>query len=260
MNLSLNTAAASGYHAGTQIARRVTEDWVLRQMYCPRCGNPSLRRFPNNRPVADFFCDRCEHEYELKSHSGRLGTRVADGSYAAMIRRITEQHNPDFFFLGYSRTEQAVTDLFVVPRHFFTPSVIERRAPLPATARRAGWEGCNILLGQIPSQGRIPVVAQGVVQDRQEVIERVGRSAALETRDLTARGWLLDVLFCVEQLPGEVFTLDQIYAFAPMLTEKHPHNHNVKAKIRQQLQLLRDRGFVEFSGRGSYRKLSMGAL
>ncbi|MGN1131915.1 MAG: hypothetical protein ACI4RL_03340, partial [Ruminococcus sp.] len=31
--------------------------------------------------------------------------------------------------------------------------------------------------------------------------------------------------------------------------------HNVQAKIRQQLQLLRDKGFIEFTERGHYRKL-----
>ncbi|EKC57958.1 Dam-replacing, partial [human gut metagenome] len=33
--------------------------------------------------------------------------------------------------------------------------------------------------------------------------------------------------------------------------------HNVEAKIRQQLQQLRDKGFIEFTTRGHYRKLSV---
>jgi len=39
-----------------------------------------------------------------------------------------------------------------------------------------------------------------------------------------------------------------------MLQAKHPQNQNVKPKIRQQLQILRDRGFIEFLGNGYYRK------
>jgi len=40
------------------------------------------------------------------------------------------------------------------------------------------------------------------------------------------------------------------------LQAKHPENHNVKAKARsvQQLQFLRDKGVIEFLGRGHYRK------
>jgi len=37
---------------------------------------------------------------------------------------------------------------------------------------------------------------------------------------------------------------------------KHSANHNVQAKARsgQQLQFLRDKGVIEFVGRGQYRK------
>ena len=39
-----------------------------------------------------------------------------------------------------------------------------------------------------------------------------------------------------------------------MLAGKHPDNHHIKDKIRQQLQMLRDNGIIEFIGRGHYRK------
>jgi len=32
-------------------------------------------------------------------------------------------------------------------------------------------------------------------------------------------------------------------------------NNNIEAKIRQQLQILRDNGVVEFIGRGLYKKV-----
>jgi type II restriction enzyme len=64
---------------------------------------------------------------------------------------------------------------------------------------------------------------------------------------------MLDVLFCVNQLP-EVFQLSQVYQFEPLLASKHPDNNYVQAKIRQQLQYLRDKGLIEFMGRGVYRR------
>ena len=33
----------------------------------------------------------------------------------------------------------------------------------------------------------------------------------------------------------------------------HPDNRHVRDKIRQQLQVLRDHGYLEFVSRGSYR-------
>ena len=46
-----------------------------------------------------------------------------------------------------------------------------------------------------------------------------------------------------------------MYRFEEMLAIKHPDNHHVKDKIRQQLQMLRDNGIIEFIGRGHYRKI-----
>ena len=51
------------------------------------------------------------------------------------------------------------------------------------------------------------------------------------------------------------FTLAQVYLFARELARLHPANRHVEDKIRQQLQRLRDMGFLEFQGRGRYEVL-----
>ncbi|MCB9805226.1 hypothetical protein H6769_06530 [Candidatus Peribacteria bacterium] len=38
-----------------------------------------------------------------------------------------------------------------------------------------------------------------------------------------------------------------------MLQEKYQGNNNIEAKIRQQLQLLRNNGYLDFIGRGKYK-------
>ena len=58
---------------------------------------------------------------------------------------------------------------------------------------------------------------------------------------------------CVEALGRASFTLDDAYGFEARLARLYPANHNVRPKIRQQLQVLRDRGWLEFLGRGRYR-------
>jgi len=71
--------------------------------------------------------------------------------------------------------------------------------------------------------------------------------------DVESTGWLLDVLTCVERIKKVDFSLEDVYAFESVLKGKHPENHNVRAKVRQQLQYLRDKGVIEFMGRGQYR-------
>ena len=60
---------------------------------------------------------------------------------------------------------------------------------------------------------------------------------------------------CVNDIPDDIFSLKDIYVFEDALKNIHPQNNNVKEKIRQQLQLLRDREIIEFiDNRGHYRK------
>ena len=66
---------------------------------------------------------------------------------------------------------------------------------------------------------------------------------------------MLEVLNCINDVKSEIFTLKEIYKYADFLQSMHDDNNNVKAKIRQQLQFLRDKGFIEFIGRGVYKKV-----
>lgn len=255
MNLAIDNSIIGNYHSGTQIARVLTENWVNQNMYCPRCGDLHIRHFENNRPVADFYCPSCNNEYELKSKDGNLGHKVNDGAYSTMIERITSNNNPDFFFMSYSKKELKVKDFVLVPKHFFVPNIIEKRKPLAPTARRAGWIGCNILIDKIPEQGKIKIVSNGEIINIHTVVDKVNKSNQLEIKNVGSRGWLMDVLNCVNKISSQLFTLDEIYKYENELYIKHPQNHNIKPKIRQQLQFLRDKGFIEFLGNGRYRKI-----
>lgn len=62
MNLNLNIKLAKNYHNKSQIIRVVSENWVKENAYCPNCGN-SLVKFKNNKPVADFLCEKCKEEF-----------------------------------------------------------------------------------------------------------------------------------------------------------------------------------------------------
>ncbi len=63
------------------------------------------------------------------------------------------------------------------------------------------------------------------------------------------------MLNVVRPLNKNEIALRDVYAFAPHLEKLHPDNRHVRDKIRQQLQVLRDLGFVEFLGRGCYRSV-----
>ena len=243
----------TSYSSGTQKARAWTEAWVNAWAYCPHCGNAKMSQFPNNSPLADFLCGSCSEEFELKSQKSRFGAKVADGAYKTKCERLAASNNPNLLLLNYDVRSLSIVNLLIVPKHFFVREIIEERKPLAATARRAGWIGSNIILSRVPESGKIHIVKDGVVRPKDAVLEEWQRTLFLRNESPETRGWLLDVMKCVESLGKRDFTLEEVYAFERHLGDLYPGNQNVKPKIRQQLQYLRDRGFIEFVARGHYR-------
>lgn len=255
MNLTMDDKVAENYKSNSQKIRVITEQWVSNNLFCPYCGKEKIAHFENNRPVADFYCPDCAEEYELKSKNGTIENKVNDGAYDTMIKRIESINNPNFFFMNYNKQDLHVKDFLIVPKYFFSPEIIEKRKPLSDTARRAGWVGCNIVLKKIPEEGRIFIVKNEIEIPQKEIISKVKRTDFIKQYKLDARGWVLDVLNCVNQIEGRDFTLEQMYKFEDVLSKKHPDNNHIKDKIRQQLQILRDKGILEFRGGGHYRKI-----
>lgn len=255
MNLTMDVEVARNYKSNSQKIRVITETWVKNNMFCPCCGNSYINHFANNRPVADFFCSSCGEEYELKSKSGSIASKVNDGAYTKMIERIESANNPNFFFLHYNLSDMRVKNLIMVPKYFFSADIIEKRKPLADTAQRAGWVGCNIVLEKIPEYGKIFIVKDEVEQPVNEVISKARRKNFVSQYSVDAGSWTVDVLDCVNMINSRNFTLKQMYQFEELLSSKHPENHHIREKIRQQLQILRDRGIIEFNGRGHYHKI-----
>ncbi|MBA3484711.1 MAG: Dam-replacing domain protein [Pirellulales bacterium] len=67
------------------------------------------------------------------------------------------------------------------------------------------------------------------------------------------RGWTLNVFNFARTLRKDEFCLSEVYAFEDSLRSIYPGNNNIRPKIRQQLQLLRDAGILEFVAPGQYR-------
>ena len=68
-----------------------------------------------------------------------------------------------------------------------------------------------------------------------------------------SKSWLLDIIRCIEKLDKPEFDLADMYAYERELSRLHPENKHVKDKIRQHLQILRDKGHLDFVGRGKYK-------
>jgi type II restriction enzyme len=253
VNLQCDLLLGSQYKSRSQQARVISENWCSNYLYCASCPSPRLKDLPRNSKAVDFVCERCASGYQLKSAKTKLGNKVLDSAYSVMIERVESGTMPHLLALRYEASWK-ISTLLLIPSFFFTRSAIERRKPLSDEAQRAGYVGCNILLRHIPPSGRIPLI-----QDSEVVPPEKVRKAFMSLKDLSemrpgreARGWTLDVLRVVETLPSPRFSLDEVYQSEKELSNLHPANNNVRPKIRQQLQVLRDLGRISFIRPGKY--------
>jgi len=251
MNTRMDTTCSTGLRSPSQITRRVTESWARENLYCVACEADRVTPLPHNSKARDFTCAKCSAAYQLKSLKTWSDRRVPDAGYDAMMQALRSDVVPNLLVMQYT-DNWLVHRLLLIPSFFFSPSAVERRKPLTSTARRDGWIGCNILLSEIAEDGKIPVILQGAPVAPAVVREQYEAVRPLAEIHTATRGWTLDVLRMVRRLGQRRFALNDMYAYERDLCALYPNNRNVRAKIRQQLQVLRDLGFIGFEGKGWY--------
>lgn len=111
-------------------------------------------------------------------------------------------------------------------------------------------ENAQKIIQDTPREKEVTFKPLEVEGDENDIFD-VGTAPIIE--NLT--GWKLEVFNCLESIESKTFLLNEAYAFEDILSQKYPDNSNIKDKIRQQLQYLRDLGLIEFKERGVYRKL-----
>jgi type II restriction enzyme len=254
MLLSCDTSIADSYTSEAQKTRVISESWFLSNGYCLACDSDRLTATRANTKATDFICPSCRQSYELKATHHRLGRTIVDGAYEPLMNRILDGTVPTLMML-MRNNEWRIQSLIAIHHLFLTPNVIVRRNPLSTKARRAGWVGCNIQLDQIALDARISVVGGGQLCEPCLVRSAFRRFDGLKEIAPSARGWTTLSLQIIRGLNQQEFSLSEVYAKENLFTAVYPENNNIRAKVRQQLQVLRDLGYLEFCGRGVYRLL-----
>lgn len=251
MELNFNISIANNYKSKPQQIRIMSEDWVARNIYCVKCGG-ILQVFKNNNPVGDFYCAGCSEEFELKSKNGKPAQKIPDGAYETMMEKIKNNQIPNLFYLTYG-ADMVVDNLIVIPKYYFAEKMIEKRMPLSINSRREGWIGCNINLRSIPKSAQLFLIKNKIIKDKKHTLDEFNKMLFLAKEPNSSRGWLLDIISCIERLKMRDFSLSDLYGFKKELSTQYPDNENIKAKIRQQIQILRDHNYIRFVHRGRYQ-------
>ncbi len=226
------------------------------QGYCPACLS-HLEPTRANAKAIDFGCPQCSIQYQLKSTKAPIGPRVPDGAYTTMVEAVRSDTCPALVLMHYRKVDWSVQNLIVIPSFALTEQAIIPRKPLAPTARRAGWIGCNIDLSRIAPQARVNVVKQGVARTPNEVAGSYALLKPLQSINVGQRGWAMAVLNGIQTIGLTNFTTQQAYQLEGIMMKLFPDNRNIRPKIRQQLQVLRDMGIIVHLGRGKWKLSSL---
>ena len=127
----------------------------------------------------------------------------------------------------------------------------EETSPLTAEI----LEDAYSILSKIPPEKARPEFREAEKELRQRIEELEIYEGGTESIVQGLSGWKRSVFQILNEISKSTFDLDEVYAFENKLAKEYPDNKFIKDKIRQQLQVLRDLGLVEFLERGKYRKL-----
>jgi len=129
MDTALGPGVAEGDTSKSQRSRVITESWAAANLYCVNCEANEVEAHRPGKRVEGFLCPVCVRRIQLKAGRGGHGTKVANSAYGAKMAVIDANAAPDYAFMGFDPEAWRVTDLFVVPGHDLTPSVVEKRKP-----------------------------------------------------------------------------------------------------------------------------------
>jgi hypothetical protein len=147
----IDFSLAARFVSPAQAARVALETWATFNLYCLSCDSDALDRLRDNTPVADFKCYACERMYQLKGKNGRFGPQITGAAYRPTIEAVREKRMPEHILVEFDTRFGTVVFVDAVPGRLITEERVIARKPLSGTARRAGWQGCNIVVSGLPS-------------------------------------------------------------------------------------------------------------
>jgi type II restriction enzyme len=173
-----------------------------------------------------------------------------------MMRRIRAAEAPALMLMHYQQ-DWSVQRLIAIHPVFLTPSVVRKRPKphLRPKTLKPYWM-CDLDLTRIPPDGKIVIVGDGAERQRAETRRAFRESMRFGDVPLRKRGWAALVLAYVRKIDKAEFSLKDLYAYEAAMHAAYPKNSHVRPKIRQQMQVLRDLGYVQFLDRGHYQILS----
>jgi len=157
MELNEYVSQIKNWKNKSRIVGEACEYYVKNNMSCVRCNTNSLEKCKVNEKSKDIICNNCNQKYQIKAKNATQKQvsniknknifKTIGGHYLTTLNSINEYI--DYLVILYEKQSYKIINILYIKNEDINSSCIIPRNPLSATARRAGWQGCNIIFNNI---------------------------------------------------------------------------------------------------------------
>ncbi len=155
--LVLQVRQTNNWKSESRVVGEACEYYVKNKIKCVRCDTNNFEKCKINEKSKDLVCMSCNQKYQIKAKSAtrkqvnnircKQQVKTIGGDYSTTLHNLSEQI--DYLIILYEKQSYEILDILYIRSENVNSDCIIPRKPLSSTAKRAGWQGCNILFGNI---------------------------------------------------------------------------------------------------------------
>lgn len=155
--LILQVKENNNWKSESRIVGEACEYYIKNNVKCVRCFDNNFEKCKTNEKSKDLICINCHQKYQIKAKSAtqRQVNNIKDkntfntigGEYLTTLHNINEKI--DYLIILYEKQSYKIINILYIKNENITSNCIKPRKPLSITAKRAGWQGCNISFNDI---------------------------------------------------------------------------------------------------------------
>ncbi len=141
----------------SRIVGEASEEYVKNNIKCIRCNNINFEKCKTNEKSKDLICISCNQKYQIKAKCAtqkqinsiinKNTFKTIGGEYLTTLNNIDQ--NIDYLIILYEKKSYKIQKILYIKNEYINQQCIIPRNPLSANAKRAGWQGCNIVFSNI---------------------------------------------------------------------------------------------------------------
>ena len=141
----------------SRIVGEACEYYIKNNIKCVKCNDKNYEKCKTNEQSKDLICISCNQKYQIKAKyttqkqvnniKNKNTFKTIGGEYSTTLKNINEQI--DYLIILYEKQSYKIINILYINYENINSNCIIPRKPLSITAKRAGWQGCNILFHNI---------------------------------------------------------------------------------------------------------------